>query len=133
MSTRRDFLKQLGLITAATVLPLRALTKESFLPEPRRSAVKAALRANDWQLVRSLMPAGARFLQRKESSYDDIWGLALRVERGGHMVKNSVGLSPPDIWTTEEADHITHVAVDCLVEWYDREGSRAIWQPESRV
>lgn len=155
MSNRRDFLKQLGLLSVAvgSGLSLPALaprTRWCGLPIPLLTEAQKDAVVRGWTghfhgrihpkaigledlSMNYLLPEGVRFLQRKEFAWDDRWGIALRVERHGHRVKHALGWEPPDIMDPGYETRSLCMAVDLLCGWYDHTGCEMIALPEAKV
>lgn len=137
--TRRTFLKQLGLLSlvVGSGLELPALAERRRwcgLPVPLLTEVqkRMVVSSMNWpyQLAMTGLPDGVRFLRRIEDAHGDRWGCAIKVTRHGHRVKRSVEIDPSDVHSYEA---VTRRAVDCLCEWYDRVGCKAISMPENVV
>jgi len=130
MSNRREFLKQLGLLSIAVGVDLQVikLPGKSLLTVEQKAAVVHFFR-NNLAFPMPGLPLGVQFLRRAEDEWGDGYGIALVVNRNGARVKNSV------LWevinTTDE--HPIASAVDALVDWFDAHGNWMLQQSEARV
>lgn len=128
--TRRDFLRQLGLLSAAAVVGpdfVLPLARPSLLTAAQKAHVVECIQARSPGTMNDGLPEGVRFVMRVES-WGMARGMALRVRRGDYRVKHGVGWSDGDSFDTMIPE-----AVDCLVEWYDREGCQWLGRPESYI
>lgn len=155
MSNRRDFLKQLGLLSVAvgSGLSLPALAPRTrwcglpipLLTEAQKDAVvrhwtrgilpsyiqnRSAIHNLEEIALQQALPEGVRFARRVEDRWGTHDGVALSVTRHGHRTKHAIGWLNKNL---ESPGYHYHMAVDLLCDWYDHTGCEMIALPEAKV